>query len=307
MEENQSWERDTINKMLEMSVKEQRAKRRWGIFFKSIVIAYILTITIMILVPDTDSVVTPKTYTAVIPIVGEISAGRDASGDNLIPLLRKAFKTSAAKAVMLRIDSPGGSPVQASQISNEIKRLKVEFPDKKVYAVIEDVGASAAYWIATFADEIYADQASLVGSIGVAMSSFGFVDTMNKLGVERRLYIAGYNKDMLDPFSPTKPDQVAMLQKELDILHKVFIDVVKQNRGARLKESPDMFSGRVWVGIEAKPLGIIDGFGDQYTVAKEIIGAPELVEFEIHKSFLTKLTDKMGSSLHQAMSKFNLI
>lgn len=303
MEDNQSWELKTINNMLEMSVKEQRARRRWGIFFKSIAIIYILFLTFNIM-SDSSSNSDPtsgrKAHTAVISIDGEISYDKDSSAINLIPLLRKAF-SSNAKGIILRINSPGGAPVQTSEIMGEIKYLRNKYPDKKLYAVIEDVGASAAYMLACAADEIYADEASLVGSIGVLSESFGFVDAMKKLGIERRLYTSGSNKGMLDPFSPVKPAQVQMLQKELDLLRELFVNIVRQSRGDRLKITDDMFSGRIWIGMEAKELGLIDGFGNPYNVARDIIGAPVLVEYEVKQSLFSQLRGSITGSVRDLL------
>lgn len=300
--DNSSWEQKTISKMLEMTVTEMRAKRRWSIFFKLVFTSIFL---IMILFVVYKGNMTPnvarKAITAVVNINGEISADKDASADNIIPLLRKAFENSAAKAVMLRINSPGGAPVQTNQINSEIHFLRAKYPNKKVYAVIEDSGTSAAYMLACAADEIYADEASIVGSIGVLLDSFGFVDTLKKIGADRRLYTSGANKGMLDPFSPTKPAQIAMLQHELDALHGMFINYVKERRGTRLIVTDETFSGRFWIGIEAKKIGLIDGFGTPNTVARDIIGAPDMVEYEVRQSILSKLTGSFAGSMRDML------
>lgn len=303
MNDNDSWEQKTLKDVLELSVKEQRARRRWGIFFKSIVILFVLYIYFTSFTNDSDMKgnVIRKPFTAVININGEISADKDASAENLVPLINKAFENSAAKAVMLRINSPGGAPAQTNEIITEIKHLKNKYPNKKVYAVIEDVGASAAYMLACAADQIYADEASILGSIGVVSESFGLVDAIKKLGIERRLYTAGSNKGMLDPFSPMKPEQVKMLQGELNMLHEFFIDWVKEARGDRLKITDDMFSGRIWLGMEAQPLGLIDGIGSPYTVARNVIGAPEMVEYEVKQSIFSKLTGSITGSVRDLL------
>jgi len=306
--ETESWEHKTINKMFEMSVKEQRASRRWSVFFKLAFLGYVLIITAVLLF-STDGAIGSmggKTFTAVVNIDGEIGAGKDASADNIIPLLRKAFENSSAKAVVMRINSPGGSPVQSKQIYTEMLRLRKKYPDKKLYAVIEDLGASAAYLLACGADQIYSDEGSIVGSIGVLMSSFGFVDTMHKMGVQRRLYYSGSNKTILDPFSPQKPEHVVIIQKELDLMHKLFIDIVKTSRGTRLKIDNDTFSGRFWLGLQAKDLGLIDAFGDVYFVAREVVEAEELVEYEPKKSIFSKLGNKFGQSLRSAITSYEL-
>ncbi len=304
-ENDNSWEQNTINNMLEMTVKEQRARRRWGIFFKLTALVYVLGFTIVMLAPKSDLIknVAGKSVTAVVYIDGEIGDDKDASADNLIPLISKAFANPAAKAVMLRINSPGGSPVQTRYIAAEIKHIRKDYPDKKLYAVIEDSGTSAAYWLACAADEIYADESSIVGSIGVVLSSFGFVDSMQKLGVERRLYTSGSNKGMLDPFSPAKPNEVAMLQTELDLLHDLFISMVKETRGARLVMTDDMFSGRIWLGIEAKKIGLIDGFGSPYSVARDVVGAPEMYDYEVHQSIFSQLKDSIASKAQALFTK----
>lgn len=298
-DEISSWERATINKMLEMTIKEQRASRRWSIFFKLLMLGYVVIISAVLFLQGngTFSAVKQKPFTAVIDIKGVLAADKGASAKNIIPALREAFADNMAKAVMLRINSPGGSPVQSQQIYAEMQRLKAKYPAKKLYAVIEEAGASGAYWLACGAHEIYADQTSIVGSIGVVLSSFGFVDTMQKLGVERRLYTSGSNKGMLDPFSPRNSAQDAMLQKDLAEVHQLFIDLVKTSRGDRLKISDDMFSGRFWLGIDAKNLGLIDGFGDTYTVAKDIINAPELVEYTPKQTLFGQLGEKLTQSL----------
>lgn len=306
--ENNSWEQKTINKMLEMTIIEMRARRRWGIFFKLIFIGFFAIIILSVIYHNNMTAgVSRKAVTAVVNIEGEISADKDASAENIIPLLHKAFDNSAAKAVMLKINSPGGAPVQTNQINSEIHFLRTKYPDKKVYAVIQDSGTSAAYMLACAADEIYADEASIVGSIGVLLDSFGFVDTLKKLGVERRLYTSGANKGMLDPFSPTKPEQIAMLQQELDALHGIFIDYVKQRRGSRLVVTKETFSGRFWIGIEAKKIGLIDGFGNPNTVARDIIGAAELVEYEVKQSILSKLGGSFAGSLRDMLIRAHIL
>lgn len=296
MEDKHTWEQKTIKEMLELTIKEQRARRRWGIFFKLVFLSFVLFIIVAYMQQNSTTNVTRKPVTAVVSIDGEISADSNASAANLIPLLNKAFENSAAKAVMLRINSPGGAPAQTNEIISEIKHLRNKNPEKKVYAVIEDVGASAAYMLACVADEIYADEASIVGSIGVIAESFGLVEAIKKLGIERRLYVSGSNKGMLDPFSPMKPEQVKMLQNELDMLHEMFINWVKQTRQNRLVVTDDMFSGRIWIGIEAKKLGLIDGFGNPYTVARDIIGAPDLQEYDVKQSLFSQLRGSLSGS-----------
>jgi protease-4 len=302
-----SWEHKTINNMLEMSIKEQRAKRRWGIFFKLCVLGYIVLLTIYMISQKHDITVDlqQKPFTAVVNIEGEIAADDETSAEKIIPALKSAFEHQHAAAVMLRINSPGGSPVQVQQIYTELQYLKKKHPKKKVYAVIEEAGASGAYWLACGADEIYADKMSLVGSIGVILSSFGFVDAMNKLGVERRAYYAGENKDMLDPFAPRNPVQDAMIMENIQIAHQLFVDLVKESRGDRLKETPDMFSGRFWLGAQCKDLGLIDGFGDPYTVARDVIKAENLVEFNESQDIFAQFAKKFGHTMRHAAAEWH--
>jgi protease IV len=306
--ESQSWERQTINKMLEMTIKEQRAKRRWSIFFKLCVLGYIVILT-MYMVSQKQELkfgMSGKPYTAVINIDGEIAADGQNSAEKLIPAIRAAFADTQAKAIMLRINSPGGSPVQVQQIYSEIEYQKTKHQNKKLYAVIEDAGASGGYWLACAAHEIYADRMSIVGSIGVILSSFGAVDAMQKLGIERRAYYAGDNKDMLDPFAPRNPKQDAMVMQNIQIAHQLFIDLVKKSRGDRLKATEDMFSGRFWLGAQVKDIGLIDDFGDPYTVARDVIKAPELVEFNTKESIFNQLSNKFSKKVHGLLNEVKL-
>jgi protease-4 len=217
----------------------------------------------------------------------------------VIPSLKKAFDNPKTKAVVLRINSPGGSPVQAGQINDEIRRLRAKYKDIPVYAVISDICASGGYYIAVAADKIYADKASLVGSIGVRMDNFGFVEAMNKLGVERRLLTAGENKGMLDPFQPLNPKEVDHVKTLLNTTHQQFINVVKQGRGERLKNNPDLFTGLIWTGEGAKDLGLIDELGDERYVAREVIKAPTMVNFTSEKDFFDKVGERLGTSVSQ--------
>lgn len=300
MEDNNTWEQKTIKNILELNIKEQRARRRWGIFFKLTLFVFLFVLAFAYMQKDDNPAsVRRKPFTAVVPIIGEISADKEASAANIIPMLNKAFETSNAKAVLLKINSPGGAPAQTNEIISEIKYLRAKYPTKRVYAVIEDVGASAAYMLACSAEAIYADESSIVGSIGVLSESFGLVGAIKKLGIERRLYTSGANKGMLDPFSPVKPEQVKMLQDELNQLHNIFITFVKQNRGSRLNVTDDMFSGRIWIGLEAKNIGLIDDFGNPYTVARDILGLPELVEYQYRQSLFSQLKGTLTNSMRE--------
>lgn len=290
-------------------LKEQRRARRWGIFFKLFFVGYLLLALGMMFgvgrgLERSSSSVTADKISAVVEINGAIMDNAEASADLLIPSLRKAFEDPKTKGVILRINSPGGSPVQAGYINDEIRRLKQKHKEIPVYAVVMDMCASGGYYIAVAADKIYADKASIVGSIGVRMDSFGAVDAMSKLGLERRLYTAGNNKGMLDPFLPENPEQVAHINTMLEVTHQQFIKVVKDGRGERLKdkEHPDMFSGLFWTGESAVDLGLIDGLGNEAYVARELIGAEELVNFTNEKDLLQRLTEKVSISMKSMLS-----
>lgn len=277
---------------------EQRRARRWGIFFKLLTFAYLFALMgIFFIGKDVSSAreaAERQPHTALIEIKGIIVEGADASADNVVTALRKAFSSRHSEAILLRINSPGGSPVQAGYINDEITRLRALHPDKKVYAVISDVGASGGYYVAVAADEIYADKASLVGSIGVTASSFGFVDMIDKLGIERRIMTSGDNKAFLDPFSPLKADEKAFWQTVLDTTHQQFIRQVEQGRGERLKGGDELYSGLVWSGEQALELGLIDGLGSASHVAREVIQVPKLVDYTHRPSPFDRFIDRLG-------------
>ncbi|MCO4758993.1 MAG: S49 family peptidase, partial [Oceanospirillaceae bacterium] len=241
-------------------------------------------------------------HTAVINIQGPISASEEASADNIVWALRKAFESEESKAVIMRINSPGGSPVQSGYIYDEVKRLRVLYPEKKAYAVIVDIGASGAYYIAAAADEIYADKASLVGSIGVVAGGFGFVDLMEKVGVERRLYTAGDHKAFLDPFSPQNSNETNLWQQVLDTTHRQFIEQVKKGRGERLKDNGKMFSGLVWTGEQALELGLLDGIGSSSYVAREVVGVEEMVDYTSQPQLWQKILDRVSTTFAKTIS-----
>ncbi|WGZ93185.1 MAG: S49 family peptidase [Candidatus Thiothrix putei] len=286
------------------SIKEQRRARRWGIFFKLFFVAYLLIGLIALIgsgASDSKLTVADK-ITAVVDINGVIMDGAEASGEMLIPALKDAFEHEKTKGVILRINSPGGSPVQSGIINDEIKRLKAKYKDIPVYAVVSDLCASGGYYIAVAADEIYADKASIVGSIGVRMDNFGAVELMEKLGVERRLYTAGANKGMLDPFLPENQAQVAHVNNMLNTTHQQFIKVVKEGRGERLSNNPDIFSGLFWTGEDAVRLGLIDGLGSDAYVARELIKAEEMIDFSAKKDFFQRLSERVETSVQSLMS-----
>jgi len=302
--DDKSWK--LLEKTLLAGVEEQRRARRWGIFFKCLVFIY-LFVGLGVIIQAIDMKKNPgsgSAYTAVIDIEGMIADKEAASADNIIGSLRAAFEDSKVKGVVLRINSPGGSPVQAGYVYDEIVRLRAAHPDIKVYAVIADLGASGAYYIASAADQVYADKASLVGSIGVTAAGYGFVETLDKLGIERRVYTAGEHKSFLDPFQPQKPEETAFWQGVLDTTHKQFIASVKKGRGDRLKdkEHPELFSGLVWSGEQALSLGLIDGLGSASSVARDVIGEKELVDFTVEESPLDRVSKKLGASIAERLA-----
>lgn len=284
-----------IEKMLMQQFDEQKKSRRWGAVFKIAIIAYMFIALFMFRGGFGGDIATgTKPHTALVNIKGMIADGYEANADSIVAGLRKAFDAEHSKAVLLRINSPGGSPVQSGMVYREILRLREQNPDKKLYAVITDVGASGAYYIAAAADEIYADQASIVGSIGVISDGFGFVEAMDKLGIERRIYNAGDNKAMLDPFSPQEEDQKEFFQTVLNTVHQQFITAVKEGRGERLKDSDVVFSGLMWSGEQALPMGLVDGLGSPGYVAREVIGHEEIVDYTPKISPFQNFADRLG-------------
>jgi protease-4 len=291
----QSWERKALEQLLTETVKEQRRARRWKIFFRIIYLIIFISI-IALLMPDHQKTYDSKPHTSLVVMKGELMDGGDANADDVNEGLDEAFKDPNTKAVLLEINSPGGSPVQAGEIYDNIVRLEQAHPKIKVYAVCTDVCASGAYYVAAAANYIYADKASLVGSIGVLMDGFGFVDTLNKLGVQRRLFTSGSEKGFLDPFSPLKPEDQAYAQSMLDIIHQQFIDAVKSGRGDRLKNDPLLFSGLVWTGQQAEQLGLVDGLATPDQVTRQIIKAPHVVDYTVEDTFFNKFANHIGSS-----------
>lgn len=292
-----------IEKMVSTLGLEQRRARRWGIFFKILTFVYLFMLFgLMSRSIDSDALGGGGSHTALVDLRGVIADEEMASADLLVSGLRAAFESKGSKAVMLRINSPGGSPVQAGYVYDEIKRLRTLFPEKPLYAVITDIGASGAYYIAAAADEIYADKASLVGSIGVVAGGFGFVDTMEKLGVERRLYTAGQHKGFLDPFSEEKPEEVAFWSSVLESTHQQFIDKVKEGRGDRLKADEKTFSGLIWNGEQALEMGLVDGLGSAGFVAREVVGEEEIVDFTPQPDPFEQFTESLGVAVGKAMA-----
>ena len=293
---------DIVNRLAFAALNEQRRSRRWNIFFKTLFIAYLFLIFFALYLPQEPGPgIKVGKHTALVDFSGMIAANAEANADNLVGGLRAAFEDDKTVGVILRINSPGGSPVQAGYVYDEILRLREKYPETKLYAVITDMAASGGYYVAAAADEIYADKASVVGSIGVLMNSFGFVDAMDKLGVERRLYTAGENKGMLDPFSKENPRDVAHLKKMLNIIHQQFIDAVKAGRGDRLADDPKIFSGLFWTGEEGVELGLVDGLGSSSYVAREIIQQEKIVDYTRRPDYWQRFADRIGMAMARVL------
>lgn len=291
-----NWERDALERIALAAITEQRRARRWGIFFKLLFVLLVLLLIVQVRRGAEPAV--GSRYTALVDLDGEIDAQGRASADNVIAGLRAAFADRGTVGVILRANSPGGSPVQSAYINDEIARLRREHPKVKVYAVITDMCASGCYYAVAAADKIYANKASLVGSIGVLMDGFGFVDTLKKLGIQRRLLTAGKNKGFLDPFSPLRPDQRAYAERMLAQIHRQFIDTVKKDRGKVLDvNDKNLFSGLVWTGERAKQLGLVDDFGSPGYVARNVIGAKDIVDFTVQENLFDRFAQKMGVAM----------
>ncbi len=279
-------------------IKDRRSERRWRVFFRLAWLLLFATVLWLLFSARMHVSAPAGMHTALIEVRGEIASDTEANAEQLVSALKTAFEDASAQAIVLRINSPGGSPVQAGIINDEIKRLKA-LHKKPVYAVVEEICASGAYYIAVAADEIYVDKASLVGSIGVLMDGFGFVGSMEKLGVERRLLTAGENKGMLDPFSPQDERQKAFAKAMIDQIHQQFIKVVKEGRGARLKETPETFSGLFWNGEEAIRLGLVDKAGNLDYVAREVVKAAEIIDYTPKDNVAERLAKRFGAAVGQ--------
>lgn len=304
-EQDRSWY--MLEKVIAESQTEQRRTRRWGIFFKLLTFVYLFG-AIALFSPAAQqggglSGMSVKDHTAIVRVRGVIAEEQEAGANVIVTGLRKAFESKHTKAVLLVINSPGGSPVQSNYVYDEIKRLRAKYPAIPLYAVIGDIGASGAYYIASAADRIYASESSLVGSIGVTAAGFGFVETLNKIGVERRNYTSGAHKSFLDPFSPEKPEEREFWQQVLTKTHEQFIKRVRDGRGARLKETPDMFSGLIWNGEQALAMGLIDGLGSPGQVARDVVGAEEIVDYTPQKNPFDVLAQKIGASVGVALAE----
>lgn len=294
-----AWERETLEKVLLASVREQRQARLWGFAFKGALLVYLVVVAVLALRPVGGFFghSASKKHTAVVDVAGTIMEGNPADADNLIEGLRDAVEDKGTKGILLRMNSPGGSPVQSAYVWAEIRRIKKEKPELPIHAVVADLCASGCYYIASAADRIYVSPASVVGSIGVIMGSFGFVDTMKMLGVERRIMTAGEHKALLDPFAPVDPVARQHMQGVLGQVHQQFIDAVRQGRGQRLKENPQMFSGLIWTGAEGITLGLADELGDTRQVAEKVIGAEKLIDFNPDENMLDRLSRRFGAAV----------
>jgi protease-4 len=297
-----NWERNVLEKLALAGLQEQRRARRWSIFFRTLTFLFLFLILFMVLglVSKKEPAMASR-HTALVELRGVIDSDGKASADKMINGLQEAFKDTKTQGVILRINSPGGSPVQAGHINDEIRRLRKLHPNIPVYAVVEDICASGGYYVAVAADKIFVDKASLVGSVGVLMDGFGFTGAMEKIGIERRLLAAGENKGFLDPFSPLNDTQRGYAQKMLNDIHQQFIKVVREGRGKRLKESPEMFSGLVWTGEKSLELGLTDGIGSLQYVAREVIKAEDIVDFTPEDNISEKFARRLGATGAEAL------
>lgn len=302
-ERKPGWERDVLEKLAFEALREQRARRRWGIFFKLAMLA-ILIAAVWAAFDFSGAEETVGAHTALIEIDGTIEAGGGSgSADTVIPALDRAFADDNSVGVIMRINSPGGSPVQAGMINDEMVRLRKRYPQKPLYVVVDEMCASGGYYIAAAADKIFVNKASIVGSIGVLMDGFGFTGLMDKLGIERRLLTAGENKGFLDPFSPMSAKQKDYALGMLDEIHQQFIDVVRKGRGKRLKETPEMFSGLFWSGSKAVQLGLADGFGTVDSVARDELKAADVIDYTQHEGLSERVLKKFGAAVAGAAMK----
>jgi len=296
MADNEHWERELVTKLATAALKEQRRARMWGIFFKLLGFSYLTVILLLALGWTGHADVTGKKHTALVDLDGIIAPDGDGSAEKINAALDAAFEDRGTKGVVLRINSPGGSPVQAQTIYDEMRRLRKKYPDIPLYVVVEDICASGGYFVAAGADRIYVGKASLVGSIGVLMNGFGFTGLMDKLGIERRLITAGEHKGFLDPFSPEKESEVQYAKQLAEEIHKQFIAVVREGRGKRLKETPDMFSGLIWTGQKSVELGLADGYGSVDSVARDVVKAEDIVDYTEKENIAERVAKRFGAA-----------
>lgn len=298
------WERSVLEKIATDGLIEQRRRRRWGIFFKLLAFIYLGVILVFFFDwgGSAEKLGDGKKHSALVQLNGVIQAKGDASAERIISGLQSAFEDKGTQGVILRINSPGGSPVQSGIINDEIRRLRTLHPNIPLYVVVEDICASGGYYVAAAADKIFVDKASIVGSIGVLMDGFGFTGTMEKLGVERRLLTAGENKGFLDPFSPQDAQQKAYAKLMLDDIHQQFIDTVRKGRGKRLKETPEMFSGLMWTGAKSIEMGLADGLGTVDSVARDIIKAEDVRDYTVKQNLAEKFARQFGANMSESMA-----
>ena len=299
------WERKVLEQLAFAALNEQKTTRRWGIFFKLLTFSYFLALLLIVAYPNFESEMSSNgQHTAVVDVLGMIAEGESANAHAIITGLRNAASDQNTKGIILNINSPGGSPVQAADVYDEIKRLKTLHPDLPIYSVVGDICASGGYYIAAASDKIFVNQASLIGSIGVVMNGFGFTHVLEKLGVERRLLTAGEHKAMLDPFLPVKSQETKHMQSLLDQVHQQFIQAVRDGRGQRLKETeaPEMFSGLVWTGSEGVRLGLADGFGSVDSVSREVFGLDDQVNFTPQEHLMDRLAGKFGTAFGHSIA-----
>jgi protease IV len=295
------WERGLIERLAGAALQEQRRARRWGIFFKLLTFAYVTVILLMAVDWKDHGAAGGGKHTALVELNGVIAPGADASAERVNSALQAAFKDANTQAVVLRINSPGGSPVQSNDIYDEMRRLRKKYPNIPLYAVVEDICASGGYYVAVGADKIYVAKSSILGSIGVRMDGFGVTGLMDKLGVERRLLTAGQNKGFLDPFLPVDEAQKRHAQALLEDVHRQFIDVVREGRGKRLKEAPEVFSGLVWTGQQSLELGLADAYGSLDYVAREVVKAENIVDFTQKENLAEKFARRFGAGAASAV------
>jgi protease-4 len=301
---DRNWERDVIEKLAFASLKEQRTARRWGIFFKLLTVVYVTFLLVAFVDWDFGSEsLSGGKHTALVEVTGVIGAGGEASAERINSALQTAFKDKNTQGVVLQINSPGGSPVQAGQVYDEIRRLRALYPSIPIYAVIDDICASGGYYIASATDRIYADKASIVGSIGAIMSGWGFTGTMQKLGVERRVIASGENKDFMDPFMPLDEGHRKHAQALLNEVHQQFIDVVRKGRGKRLKETPELYSGLIWTGAQSVELGLTDGLGNLDSVARDVIKAEHIVDYTQKPHLAERFAKRFSGVTAEALAK----
>jgi protease IV len=304
MEQEKNWERQALEHLLLENLKESRKARRWKTILRVLFLILIVGFILQVLdLRPFGGTFGAERHTAMVSIEGEISSNAIANALDIGSALQAAFENDNSVGVILRINSPGGSPVQSGIINDEIRRLRALYPNKPLHVVVEDICASGGYYIAVAGDQILVDKASIVGSIGVVMDSFGFTGLMDKLGISRRMITAGSNKGMLDPFSKEDPKQVEMVQTMLNEIHQQFITVVKEGRGDRLKENPEIFSGRVWSGEQAVKMGLADGFGTVDTVARDVFKAPNILDYTMKENFAERVAKRFGAEMGSAAGK----